>query len=576
MTHTNSRPTTSTKKPLSNLIIPTTTLTTTTTTPTNQHQQQQQHQQQIDIQAINQTLSSPINSSFPLFATNPQPNSALQLDIESEDDEEEDPYQPSTSHYRQFGDIENEEILHSGYLLKKGERRKTWKRRWFVLRKTCLVYYKNEKEYCLLRIIPLTEIHTCAEVEVKQYDNTFGIVTPARTYYVRARSRTERNQWTSKVTAASLLLKSLENPQRPQPSAQKPSSNPATPSAITIINQPCYPTGLPPTPICSPNQTTTNPISIVQHGEPSSSSSAVSWASDHFNLCQPSKVEALDNTATITKASIRRGLSLSAQPFETAPYESPASYHHPPMPFRANLSSAGSSAGNHQQSSETSFATSQPSQVPQHSIPALMSSSEEDNEVDDTLPPTRRATCGPNTHDHLIHNPTDNLTIPVPILPERKVSLPEAGKTIIQGYLMKQGKRKNWRKRYFMLTSQKLIYSRTHMDVGGRHTRQIPIGRLLDAIEHESAPESPGILSGSVVGGTTSTHSGGGGGPSGPSTHHEDHYFKIITSQRNYLLNAPTEDDEIRWISAIRCLLDSHRANLPRSFDGILDHPINP
>jgi hypothetical protein len=139
MTHSNSRPTS--KKPLSNLIIPTTTLTTATTTPTNQQQQQQQ----IDIQAINQTLSSPINSSFPLFPTNPQPNSALQLDIESEDDEEEDPYQPSTSHYRQFGDIENEEILHSGYLLKKGERRKTWKRRWFVLRKTCLVYYKNEK-----------------------------------------------------------------------------------------------------------------------------------------------------------------------------------------------------------------------------------------------------------------------------------------------------------------------------------------------------------------------------------------------------------------------------------------------
>ncbi|KNE86881.1 hypothetical protein PSTG_19750 [Puccinia striiformis f. sp. tritici PST-78] len=52
------------------------------------------------------------------------------------------------------------------------------------------------------------------KVEVKQYDNTFGIVTPARTYYVRARSRTERTQWTNKVTAATLLLKSIDNPQQ--------------------------------------------------------------------------------------------------------------------------------------------------------------------------------------------------------------------------------------------------------------------------------------------------------------------------------------------------------------------------
>ncbi|OAV87610.1 hypothetical protein PTTG_29362 [Puccinia triticina 1-1 BBBD Race 1] len=557
------------KKPLSNLIIP-----------------QQQQQQQPDIHAINQALSSPINSAFPLHTT------ATNNDIESEDEEDDEHEQPSTSHYRQFGDIENEEILHSGYLLKKGERRKTWKRRWFVLRKTCLVYYKNEKEYCLLRIIPLTDIHTCAEVEVKQYDNTFGIVTPARTYYVRARSRTERNQWTSRVTAASLLLKSIENnPHRPThpSSAPKPSSNPTTPSAITITNQPSYPSGLPPTPVCSPNQTTTNPISIVQPGEPSSSSSALSWASDHFNhLCHPSPN---DNTATITKASIRRGLSLSAHqpshPSSAIPSDSPTSYHHPPMPFRAttttnnnnNLSSTGSSTGNNQQSSETSFATSQPpSHITQHSIPALMSSSEEDNEPDDSLlPPIRRATCGPNTHDHLL-NPTDNLAIPLPVVPERKISLPEAGKTIIQGYLMKQGKRKNWRKRYFMLTSQNLVYSRTHMDVGGRHTRQIPIGRLLDAIEQDQPPDSPGILSGSAA---VVSGGGGGGGGGTSSSHstgpaaHEDHYFKIITSQRNYLLNAPTEDDEIRWISAVRCLLESYRANLPRSFDGILDRPID-
>jgi hypothetical protein len=216
------------------------------------------------------------------------------------------------------------------------------------------------------------------------------------------------------------------------PTAPKASGNPATPSAITIVNQPTYPTGLPPTPVCSPNQTTANPISIIQHGEPSSSSSAVSWASDHFNLCQPSNVDhTFDNTATITKASIKRGISLSAKPFETA-FESPASYHHPPLPFRGNMSSAGSSAGVNQQSSDTSFATSQPSQQlhPHTTIPALMSSSEEDNEPDDAAPPPpRRATCGPNSHD-LLQKPADNLAAPQLPVPERKISLPEAGKTI--------------------------------------------------------------------------------------------------------------------------------------------------
>ncbi|OUM69862.1 hypothetical protein PIROE2DRAFT_68474 [Piromyces sp. E2] len=39
----------------------------------------------------------------------------------------------------------NEKIIRSGYLKKKGEKRKVWKRRWFVLRSNRLSYYKNEK-----------------------------------------------------------------------------------------------------------------------------------------------------------------------------------------------------------------------------------------------------------------------------------------------------------------------------------------------------------------------------------------------------------------------------------------------
>jgi hypothetical protein len=34
---------------------------------------------------------------------------------------------------------------------------------------------------------------------------------------------------------------------------------------------------------------------------------------------------------------------------------------------------------------------------------------------------------------------------------------------VISGYLMKATKRKNWRKRWFMLTSSRLMYSRSHI-----------------------------------------------------------------------------------------------------------------
>lgn len=39
----------------------------------------------------------------------------------------------------------------------------------------------------------------------------------------------------------------------------------------------------------------------------------------------------------------------------------------------------------------------------------------------------------------------------------------DPNKVILSGYLMKQGKRKNWRKRWFVLMSGRLVYSRSHM-----------------------------------------------------------------------------------------------------------------
>ncbi|KAJ3238792.1 hypothetical protein HDU81_007181 [Chytriomyces hyalinus] len=94
-----------------------------------------------------------------------------------------------------WGSLDAEKVLKSGYLKKKGEKRKTWKTRWFVLRTTKLAYYKNEKEYELLNIIPLQNITTVADVDLQRRSNVFGLVTRERTFYFQASGPTEMESW---------------------------------------------------------------------------------------------------------------------------------------------------------------------------------------------------------------------------------------------------------------------------------------------------------------------------------------------------------------------------------------------
>ncbi|KAI8619396.1 hypothetical protein BC830DRAFT_1104447 [Chytriomyces sp. MP71] len=94
-----------------------------------------------------------------------------------------------------WGSLDAEKVLKSGYLKKKGEKRKTWKTRWFVLRTTKLAYYKNEKEYELLNIIPLQNVTTVADVDLQRRSNVFGVVTRERTFYLQANGPTDMESW---------------------------------------------------------------------------------------------------------------------------------------------------------------------------------------------------------------------------------------------------------------------------------------------------------------------------------------------------------------------------------------------
>ena len=141
-------------------------------------------------------------------------------------------------------------------------------------------------------------------------------------------------------------------------------------------------------------------------------------------------------------------------------------------------------------------------------------------------------------------------------------------KVVLSGYLMKCGKRKSWRKRWFVLTGEKLLYSGNHMVCGlrvwwveaelertqdNKHQRQIPLAQILDAMEHSMpshrhGPATPTLASPGVhaaLDELADPHSGQSG----------NHTFKVVTTKRSLLLCAPSEEEEIKWLSAVRALI---------------------
>ncbi|KAG0302213.1 hypothetical protein BGZ98_007688 [Dissophora globulifera] len=98
--------------------------------------------------------------------------------------------------------IQEGQVLKAGYLMKKGERLKIWKRKWFVLRTSKLAYYKDSKEYELLRIIDIRDIHRAAEVPQKHKSGVFVILTPRKTFTLQAQTIDEMHDWIEAIDQA--------------------------------------------------------------------------------------------------------------------------------------------------------------------------------------------------------------------------------------------------------------------------------------------------------------------------------------------------------------------------------------
>ncbi|THV07269.1 PH-domain-containing protein [Dendrothele bispora CBS 962.96] len=326
-------------------------------------------------------------------------------DSEDDDDEGEGGWKTAdvtTAHPQGSAD---EKVIKAGYLWKKGERRKTWKKRWFVLRPAHLAYYKTAAEYQLLRLLELSDVHSCTQVSLKRHDNAFGLVSPLRTLYLQASTPTEVQEWVQAIEETRQKL------------------------------------------LGSVAGASTTPIPIPR-------------ASDRAHFSPP----------PVTP--------------------SPPSHTH-------NATSSDSEDGS-----------------PSYKRTKSMSS---------------------QTRPVVASSPSKSQTATA--VPK------DSGKTVLSGYLMKCGsKRRNWRKRWFVLSGEKLMYSASHMDV--KPHRQFALSDILDALEYEVPHRQfpPPASSPSFV-------------VSESEDPQSAHTFKIVTTKRTLLLCAPTEEDEIKWLGAVRALI---------------------
>ncbi|KAK4046748.1 Subunit of the glycosylphosphatidylinositol transamidase complex-like protein [Microbotryomycetes sp. JL201] len=480
----------------------------------------------------------------------------------------------------------------SGYLMKKGEKRKTWKKRWFVLRGGQLAMYKNDKEYRLLRLIPLQEIHSVGPVEIKKHSHAFGIVTPKRTYYIKAESDAAVQAWCRSIEQAkqdllttSTTRSSNDTPTR-RPSLEKSQTTPQPtapptpglvspngtvgPAAIPIpgssgLNVPGMAAFAPATPPTSYSQTSTSGLSSSYASTSSAGAATGPPTSGALGLQDssgaPVQLDPLEGSSLFDRQ--RRPSTQSAM---TAPRSPSLTLSLPP-----NAGSAGYFSRTRQGSL----------QIPQSPGGGVSSSEDEDGFDRYVSPPGPNAVQGlqfvenslqqkqaqPLPQSQQVQQPAAPLQQSAPISPGPvDGGFGDPNKVILAGYLMKQGKRKNWRKRWFVLMGGRLMYSKSHMDT--KIHRQIPITRILDAIEYEGGGGGgggTGVGTGARRQSTLSEPMSPGSSSSMPlsspanlisqADRNYENCFKIITPKRTYLVCAPTEEDEIKWLAALQCLV---------------------
>lgn len=85
--------------------------------------------------------------------------------------------------------------MHQGWLIKRGEYRKNWKQRWFVIYdKQEMRYYDNKSCTQPRGVIKLHEVLIMCPGDIDQYSQSFTIqlMTPSRNWVLAAKTVEER------------------------------------------------------------------------------------------------------------------------------------------------------------------------------------------------------------------------------------------------------------------------------------------------------------------------------------------------------------------------------------------------
>ncbi|KAJ1772134.1 hypothetical protein IW140_001200 [Coemansia sp. RSA 1813] len=99
--------------------------------------------------------------------------------------------------------IKKEQVHMEGFLYKKsgGATNKAWNKRWCVLRSQALLIYKHFNEGKLKRIIRADEIADVHRVERRNHSFAFEVETPERTFFFEASSEQELDTWINRLRA---------------------------------------------------------------------------------------------------------------------------------------------------------------------------------------------------------------------------------------------------------------------------------------------------------------------------------------------------------------------------------------
>ncbi|KAG1405306.1 hypothetical protein G6F60_003719 [Rhizopus arrhizus] len=340
--------------------------------------------------------------------------------IKSDDDEPE--AEPVSAEAVEL--LKTEKIYKTGYLLKKGEKRRRWKKRWFVLRATKLAMYKNKKEYKLLRLIDLHEIHKVVQVTTKhKYKFVFAFVTPKRMYYVQANDQNDMNDWFYFINQA-------KEEQRLYDFDDTSSIDRDQEFAKDVIS---------------------------------------SYKSNHLVVQQQRNI--LEESTTISPINIptrksKRTLDQRLSPIHMPMSSSSSSSHTPDYYYPLS-----------------------PSSDPSARLQLIegVASSEEDEEYS-----------------------ADKANIE---LEENR------NRVLMEGYLLKLGRNRGWRKRWFVLRTDTLSYYENDKEYSPH--RIIPLDHIIDSLEVE------------------------------PVSKNKQYCFKIIIPKRSYILCAPNEIVMESWLNSL-------------------------